>query len=129
MLARLEHTAKQVIADSAPYATLPAVAFQIEKIVNEDRFAFLQEEAIAAEAATESHDHALRTAFRNGDRGGDSVVLVEKAGSISDGNVRILTQVGENRSPGSRARPRRNDAWDERVIQWADVVLRRLRLE
>src|SRR5258705_13935493 len=121
MLARLEHTAKQVIADSAPYATLPAVAFQIEKIVNEDRFAFLQEEAIAAEAATESHDHALRTPFRNGDRGGDCVVLLWKGGSISDGNVRILTQVGGNRSPGSRARPRRNESRAQPAIQSESV--------
>ncbi len=105
VLARLERTAQPVFGS---HAALPAVALQIEEVVNEDRLAFEQVETVAAEAAAHSRDHSLRAALRDRHLGGDGVVLVQNAGSIADGNVGILTRVGELRSPGGRARSRRN---------------------
>jgi len=60
----------------APDAAFPAESLQIEQVVNKDRLAMLQEQAVAAEAATKGHDHAFRAAFGHGDLGCDGVVLV-----------------------------------------------------
>src|SRR5213075_1792881 len=60
VLARLERAPKEVLADSSTYPVFPAESLQIEEIVNEDRLALLQEEAVAAEVATQRHDHSLR---------------------------------------------------------------------
>ena len=102
---------------------------QIEQVVVEDRLALEQVEAVAAEAAAQSHDHSFRPAFGDRHLGGDGVVLVQNAGSIADGNAGILTRVGENRFPGDRARSRRQEAREARVIQGEDLVFRRLRQE
>jgi len=45
MFARLERPAKQVIAENGTDAALPAESLQIEKVVNKDRLAMLQEQA------------------------------------------------------------------------------------
>src|SRR6266516_3198716 len=76
VLARLERAAKEVLADSSTYPAFPAESLQIEEIVNEDRLAFLQEEAVTAEAAAQRHDHSLRAALGNGDLGSDGVIPV-----------------------------------------------------
>src|SRR5439155_3673251 len=57
VLARCERLAKYVARQSQ--TTLPAESFQIEEVVNEDRLAFEQVEAIAAEPATQRHDHSF----------------------------------------------------------------------
>ena len=54
VLARLERPAEQVLADDATDAALPAESFQIEEVVNKDRLAILQEQAVAAEAAAQA---------------------------------------------------------------------------
>ena len=63
VFARLERTAEEVFADSATDAAFPTIALQIEKIVNKDRFAFLQEESVATETAAERGDHSFGAAF------------------------------------------------------------------
>ena len=75
VLAWLECTAKEVLADSATDATLPTESLQIKEIVNEDRLALLQEEPVAAKAAAHRCDHSLGTPFGNGNLGGDGVVF------------------------------------------------------
>src|SRR5208337_5339029 len=82
--------------------------------------------AVTAEVAAQSHDHSLRTAFGDRHLGGDGVVLVQNAGSISDWDAGILSRVSKNRSPGGSARFRRNEAREGRVIQGENLVFRRL---
>ena len=84
---------------SRPHAAFPAEALQIEQVVDEDRLALEQVEAVAAEAAAQRHDHSLRAAFGNRHLGGDGVVLVQDARRIADGNAGILARVGENVRP------------------------------
>ena len=50
-------------------------------------------------------------------------------GRVADGNAGILARVGEDRSPGGRARPRRHEARQDRVVQRQNLVFRRLRQE
>src|SRR5262249_11708501 len=76
VLARLERTGKKVFANSATDAAFPPVALQIEKVVNEDRLAFLQKEAETAETATHRRDHSFGAAFGDSNLGGNRVVLV-----------------------------------------------------
>src|SRR6266849_10118709 len=90
----------------ASYAAFPTIMRQVEKIVIEDRLAFEQVEAVAAEAAAQSHDHSFRPALRDRHVGGDPIVPVQNAGSISDGNAGILTRVRKNSFSGDRARSR-----------------------
>src|SRR5207249_5634353 len=127
LLARRKRPAKEVLADFPTDAAFPAESFQIEKVVNKDWFAFLQEEAVAAEPAAQRHDHSFRTAFGNSNLGGDGEVFVQNVGSIAERNPGVLTRVGELRFTGDRARSRRLQAHKCSVIQRQDVVLRRFR--
>src|SRR5712672_1636477 len=102
---------------------------QVEQVVIEDRLAVEQIEAVAAETAAQGHDHSFRTAFGDRYLSGDSVVLVQNAGSIADGNTRILACIGENSAAGDSARSRRKEAREGPVIQGEDVVFCRLRHE
>src|SRR5262245_10862613 len=124
VLAGFERVSQPV---AASHATLPAVSLQIEEVVDKDRLTFEQVETVAAEAAAHCRDHSFRPGFRNRHLGGDRVVLVQKARSIAHWNAGIRTRVREDRSPGGRAWPRRNEAREDRVIQREDVVFRRLR--
>src|SRR5438067_1153406 len=104
MLARGKRPAKEVLADFPTDAAFPAESFQIEKVVNKDWFAFLQEEAVAAEPAAQRHDHSFRTAFGNSNLGGDGEVFVQNVGSIAERNPGVLTRVGELRFAVDRLR-------------------------
>ena len=54
----------------------------------------------------------------------DGVVLVQNGGSIGDGNAGILARVSKDRSPCGRARIRRDQAREGRIIQREDLVSR-----
>src|SRR6185437_15629126 len=126
MLSRFQSFTQPILCSDA---TFPAVALQIEKIVNKHRLAFEQVETVATEATAHCRDHSLRAAFWNRHIGGDGVVLIQNAGSIAAGNIGILTRKSEKSSPSRRARSRRCDARKDRVVQRQDVVFPRLRQE
>jgi hypothetical protein len=56
-----------------------------------------QVEAIAAKTPAKRHDHPFGLAGGNRHIGGDAVIPIHNAGSISDGNAGILARIGENR--------------------------------
>src|SRR5208282_2419388 len=116
VLARLELAAKRVLVDEAADAALPAEPLQIEEVVDKDRLAMLQEQAVAAEAAANGHDHPLSAAFGDGDLGCDGVVLVQDIGGITDGNPGLRTGEGEDGLSGGGAWSPSHDARKDSVI-------------
>ena len=129
MLARFECPAKPVLADPSTDTAFPAESLQIEEVVNENRLAFLQKQAVAAEAAAQCDDHPLRSAFWDRYLSGDGEVLVQNPGSVAERNPGILTRVSKHSFPGNRARSRRLEAHKGPVIQGEDIVFRRLSQE
>src|ERR1700674_4856847 len=114
MLAGLERIAKQV---ATSYASFPAEPLQIEHVVRKDRLAFEQVKGVSAETTAQRHDHSFGAPCRYRHVGRDRVILVQDARCIAERNAGVLTRIGENRSPGGRARARRHQARNDRVIQ------------
>src|SRR5271167_1941306 len=127
VLARLELATKRVLVDEAANAALPTESFQIEEVVDKDRLAMLQEQAVASEASANRHDHTLSAAFGDGDLGCNGVVLIQDVGGIIDGYASLYPGVGKDAASRRGAWFRSQDAREERVIQREDIVLRGFR--
>src|SRR5262249_50127340 len=98
-----------------------------------------QVEAIATEAAADGNDHpfagVLRAArkphggaraTRNVYVSGDRIRPVQDARRIALGQTGHLARIGEDGSPGGRARAWRQDALQDRVVEGEHVILRGL---
>ena len=91
--------------------------------------ALAQEQSVAAEAPAFGDDHAFRAAFGNLDLGVDGVVLGQDARSAAGGHAGQHAGVVEDRPSGRRARTRRQEARERRVVERQHVVLLRLGVE
>src|SRR5262245_56980666 len=128
-----------VLARRERLLAFPAEAFKTNEVVGEHWLALEQVEAIATEAAADGNDHpfagVLRAArkphgtaraARNVYLGGDRIRPVQDARCVALGQTGHLARIGEDGSPGGRARAWRQDALQDGVVEGEHVVFRGL---
>src|SRR5262249_19102872 len=103
--------------------TLPPHGLEPNKVPGEYRTTVLEIEAVPAEAAALSHQHALGPALRDFEVRGDRVRPLEQARRRSPWNVGELGRKGEYVPAGGIARPRGDETRRRGVVQGEDVVL------
>ena len=107
----------------------PAQLFQGQEIVGEHGFALDQVEAIAAEAAPERVEHSFATARGHFHLGGDRVGPGQRVRRAARGYAVYFAIVSKLLPSGCGARPRGEDAFEDRIIEREHLILLRLNHE